>query len=875
MRHLSAEPKCKPRRPNGPLTLVLATALTAVALAQPGRTQVPTSYVAPPVKPAVVAPPVAEPKPEPKIESRPAGKKLAFSMDSKPWSGMFKWVSDQTGIPVIHTIKPTGTFSFTSPPGAAYELTEVIDIINEALLAQKYYLLNKGRNWIVVAADEKIDPAFLPTINVEELNDRGRNELVRLSMGLKTIQATEIAPEIKKLMGPFGEVTVLEKFNQLYLQDTGGNLRRIKKILDDLEKKEVGSTNSASYKCEWIKVIDAERMLKDQLGDSNKLIPSASSGGGGDRRGPGGGPPAPAPVVDTKKLLFITSDERNNTLLFNGPVDKIAEAEALAKKLDVKREGIERVLIGEASLKTYTVPSGTAESMQKILQDTFKSPSLRIFVAGNKLLVHAFPQDQYDIAKKILEGSEVKDDTKNITLDCGDQDAEEVVKTIATFLGDTKTGGPIVEAIKDRNAVLVRGNDEQIKLVKELLTARGGKGTTGVGKSRSITLEGGSAPLLAEEIARLMSRLRKNPVEIVSPDKLRDEDAKRREEEKKKKPGDKDTRLATPRELETTALLQDGGLIDPRDDKKKAKTKPDDTLPGDSDKPIRIFASGNRLMLASDDPDALALISQLINVYTKSPGKGDFTVLKLKNVSATDAAKALDEAFNGKGQQGGPGGGMGGGRGGGGGFNPLGMIMGGMMGGGGPAAGGTEDANRIRVVAYPATNSLLVRATPLDMLMIRNLLAKALDPDEDEGDLIQTYIMPLKHASASDVSYLLKDVFPAQTKSSSSSSSNMQRPNPFSMMMGGGMGGMPTSSGSGSSAPMMSIGVDDRNNRLIVACPERMYKSIKKLVDDIDEASKDSVRTIRVVNVKGIDPMLVQQVINAVQGIRPNTRGGF
>src|SRR5262245_37936135 len=140
MRHHSAEVERGTRRPGGPLTLVLATVLTAITVAQPGRTQGPVPFVAPPtVKPAI-----DDKKPdkvEPKKEVRPPGKKIAFSMDSKPWSGVFKWVAEHTGLPVIGVLKPPGTFSFTSPPGATYDVEEVIDIINEAMLAQKYYLL--------------------------------------------------------------------------------------------------------------------------------------------------------------------------------------------------------------------------------------------------------------------------------------------------------------------------------------------------------------------------------------------------------------------------------------------------------------------------------------------------------------------------------------------------------------------------------------------------------------------------------------------------------------------------------------------------------------------------------------------------------------
>src|SRR4051812_40712080 len=110
------------------------------------------------------------------------------------------------------------------------------------------------------------------------------------------------------------------------------------------------------------------------------------------------------------------------------------------------------------------------------------------------------------------------------------------------------------------------------------MSARSGKGVSGVGSSRSITIgDGASATLLAEEIARLMSKMRKNPVEVVSPEKLRDEDARKRDEGKKerddlkkkeepKKKGEKDTRLPAPRSLDTAGFVSadEGGLVDPK-----------------------------------------------------------------------------------------------------------------------------------------------------------------------------------------------------------------------------------------------------------------------------------------------------------------------
>ena len=54
-------------------------------------------------------------------------------------------------------------------------------------------------------------------------------------------------------------------------------------------------------------------------------------------------------------------------------------------------------------------------------------------------------------------------------------------------------------------------------------------------------------------------------------------------------------------------------------------------------------------------------------------------------------------------------------------------------------------------------------------------------------------------------------------------------------------------------------------------CSESMYEEVQKLADMLDEGSKNSTRTIRVVPLSGVDPLLVQQAINAIQGRRTTT----
>jgi beta-lactamase regulating signal transducer with metallopeptidase domain len=99
----------------------------------------------------------------------------------------------------------------------------------------------------------------------------------------------------------------------------------------------------------------------------------------------------------------------------------------------------------------------------------------------------------------------------------------------------------------------------------------------------------------------------------------------------------------------------------------------------------------------------------------------DFEILKLRNAGAGEAAKILDEMFNDT----------------------------------------KTNAIRIRVVVDPSSNSLLVKANPLDMLTIRSIVDRFIDHQEvNAKPVIKTWkVGPLQRAKAKDVYYRIKDIY--------------------------------------------------------------------------------------------------------------------
>jgi type II secretory pathway component GspD/PulD (secretin) len=198
----------------------------------------------------------------PDKKDAPAEKTIAFELRDKPWASVFEWYSEVSGLAFAGSHKPTGTATFIPAKGKGkFTLAEITDILNEMLLTQKYILIRRDATFTVLPGDEKVDPILVPRVRLDDLAKRGKTELVSVLLPLTVLKAKDSAPEIKKLMGTFGDIVVLDKPNQFVLQDTAGNLRQIQQMIKDMEDSyaEQIRKNKALYEAEQQKWLDAQK----------------------------------------------------------------------------------------------------------------------------------------------------------------------------------------------------------------------------------------------------------------------------------------------------------------------------------------------------------------------------------------------------------------------------------------------------------------------------------------------------------------------------------------------------------------------------------------------------------------------------------------
>jgi type II secretory pathway component GspD/PulD (secretin) len=375
-----------------------------------------------------------------------------------------------------------------------------------------------------------------------------------------------------------------------------------------------------------------------------------------------------------------------------GPQDQ----PGLVEKSPGKRPTRPEAHQGAPLLRTYLVPGGNAEAMSKVLQEFYrKVPEVKIVALGSsEVLVWAGPEQHIDIARNLQAGLPL---TSIDVIPLTSLKAAQVLSTLKGMFGPK---GPYLEASADRNALIVKGTREQVEEIRAALRSLG-DGPESSGNLRTFSLERGDAAVLADAVAQLLPSMRGNPVRVIKPGQ----------------PGQP--------------------LPKPFAKSPKGAAAPAKKAGGEGAPPVTLTAMGNRLIAASDDAKALAIVKELVTLLTTETGEGTLEVLRLRNASAAGVARVLDELFNGRASGGASGVGK----------------------GGGFAVSGPR-AERVRIVADPATNSLLVKATRLDLLTIRKLVNNELDQgDPGDAPASRVHVMMLKHATATDAVKLLREIY--------------------------------------------------------------------------------------------------------------------
>ncbi len=297
--------------------------------------------------------------------------------------------------------------------------------------------------------------------------------------------------------------------------------------------------------------------------------------------------------------------------------------------------------------------------------------------------------------------------------------------------------------------------------------------------------------------------------------------------------------------------------------------------------PIVVVEGAGGIVIASEDKDALNEFERLLStlVSKQFQGQREYTVFYLKHTRASTAAELLGQIFGGGTISSGGGGnlvgdlaeravgGFGGGL--------VGSLLGGDNNSSAPAgmvSGAKGTGGPVDIVPDTRLNALIVQASPADVDTIEQLL-HVLDQSaspEEVALVTKPRLIPVYNTTASTVADVVKQIYGDRLTGSAGEQRQISPAEFFTAIRGGGRGGRNTQS-QGEELPKMSIGVDERNNALVVDAPDSLFNEVKDLVTQLDQPSSEDRETTRLVTLKATNPESMKAMLLSVLGDQAHT----
>lgn len=267
------------------------------------------SVISQPAFPAPGASSILQPNGSPVQNFSGAGEtedsaRIVFNFAGAPWSVVLQKLAEEAGYALEMKANPAGVFTYTDPTG--HTVAEAIDIVNGFLIREGFILLRHGQLMLLVSVDD-VPTHLVERLTEEELEHRGRFELVSVEVAINEASAGDLATELQPLMTKLGKIVPVASANRMVVTDLRERLQEVLGLI------KTGDIETASIRSEVItlkntKAEDVVKSLQQMMGNAVAVAANGASGGGGSAAGNG------APVVSVVETNCIIIRGREPSL---------------------------------------------------------------------------------------------------------------------------------------------------------------------------------------------------------------------------------------------------------------------------------------------------------------------------------------------------------------------------------------------------------------------------------------------------------------------------------------------------------------------------------------------------------------------------------
>ncbi len=464
-------------------------------------------------------------------QEKAGGKKLekmSFNFRYAPWQDVLKLFAEAAGLTLDLNDVPPGTFNYYDE--REFTPMEALDVLNGYLLQKGYVLVRRDEFLVVLNIDVPIPPNLVPTVALDELPKRGRNELMTVIIPLTGMTPAEAVEEVRELLGPQGKAVALSKTSRILVTDIGQNLRRVHELLSNLNV-EVGDKQFKQYHLKHVTVVDADNIVRDLFGLPHRGVENVSAGGGFDSRdrdrdrgGFGGGSSSSrssAPTrTDPNARVQVAVDERTNTLLITAKADDIRIIDDAIKTIDIQQEG--EVAKGSKTpyLEVYALKSADPQEVAKTLNVLFPGSVVNEDGRARRIHIQA-SSEQHDRIRETIRRLDGEGGSSQVAVvPLGRMDAYTATASIQSLFVTEGNSAPVIQPHPLGTGLIVRGTPDQVEQIK-LLMAELDPTSVGAasqqGNVRTVPLGGRNPEQFLKALEQVWNAKSRTPIRTVIP----------------------------------------------------------------------------------------------------------------------------------------------------------------------------------------------------------------------------------------------------------------------------------------------------------------------------------------------------------------------
>lgn len=738
------------------------------------------------------------------------GATVRLEFREQQWLPALEWLAGHLKLNLDWRKLPEGTFNLHSEK--TYTIAEAEDLLNMQLLARGFTLLKRGEV-LRVEPLEGIDITLVPRVEPDALAGLQKHSIARVSFSLESMLAEDASTDLKPLLSPYGKMHALVAANRLEVMDAVVNLREVHRLLSSADSGQGKRQRVLEIKLQNRKAIDIAPMVRQLLGLPSDGLPSASTQAQLDIEQTrlkaeavkqlGGN--AKDVLTQKKAEVFLVVNEKENSILVQAPPEKMDIARQAIESLDKELPPADTVWDTINKVKVYAVSGydpATIAKMLAALQESgnlSKETRIQHDATQQKIIAVASPDDQVMISRLIEQFRGEKRTAHVLPIEGVDCDyavnaLKLLLKPAERFVAGAD-GKFEAEADPSRDRLLLWATTKEVEEVRQFLAQLGGslENQTDAASSRMqvVRLGGASFESVAQQFKEVWSDYADAPVVIqAQPPKA---DASRNPESGQNQPEPKAPAAPTSPKIAEGATFSGKGLLFASTSVPASVTPSQDPAPVESKPSIRLIEGKNgEIMIVSRDPKLALSARKLLQQLT--PSEEDVRIVTLEHAQAQSVKTHIDQVM--------------------------------------PSLKPTTTSRLAPSYTAPSIqvdarlNRLVIQHCTPSQWEIISQIVKVLDVAAEDETLDRKQVVHrLRYRRAEDVAKALRDAYKDVMEERAKAAAPV--PTGFSR-------GLAASSRSPEYQGLLSIGVDEQANLLIISAPVYMVEEVLSIVETMD-----------------------------------------